>query len=36
MTDFTLRAEGYRETTEAYRVTAVETEVGIAHIPPTR
>lgn len=32
MTDFTLRAEGYRETTEAYRVTAVETEVGIAHI----
>jgi translocation and assembly module TamA len=32
MTDFTLRLEGYRETTEAYRVTAVETEVGLAHI----
>ena len=32
MTDFTLRAEGYRETTEAYRVTAVETEIGLAHI----
>jgi translocation and assembly module TamA len=32
MTDFTLRAEGYREGTEAYLVTAVETEVGLAHI----
>lgn len=32
MTDFTFRLEGYRETTEAYRVTAVETEVGLAHI----
>ncbi len=32
MTDFTLRAEGYRETTEAYRVTAVEGEVGLSHI----
>jgi translocation and assembly module TamA len=32
MTDFTWRAEGYRDTTEAYRVTAVETEVGLAHI----
>lgn len=32
LTDFTLRAEGYRDTTEAYRVTAVETEVGLAHI----
>lgn len=32
LTDFTLRLEGYRDTTEAYRVTAVETEVGLAHI----
>jgi translocation and assembly module TamA len=32
MTDFTLRLEGYRETTEAYRVTAAEAEVGLAHI----
>lgn len=32
LTDFTLRAETYRETTEAYRVTAVETEIGLAHI----
>jgi translocation and assembly module TamA len=32
LTDFTLRAETYRETTEAYRVTAVETEAGLAHI----
>jgi len=32
LTDFTLRVEGYRDTTEAYRVTAVETEVGLAHI----
>jgi translocation and assembly module TamA len=32
MTDFTLRLEGYRETTEAYRVTAGEAEVGLAHI----
>lgn len=31
MTDFTLRAEGYRETTEAYRVTAAEAEVGLEH-----
>ena len=28
LTDFTLRAETYRDTTDAYRVTAVETEVG--------
>lgn len=32
LTDFTFRLEGYRDTTEAYRVTAVETEVGLAHI----
>jgi translocation and assembly module TamA len=32
LTDFTLRAETYRDTTEAYRVTAVETEVGLARI----
>lgn len=31
MTDFTLRLEGYRETTEAYRVTSVETEAGLTH-----
>lgn len=31
MTDFTFRLEGYRETAEAYRVTAVETEIGLAH-----
>ena len=31
MTDFTLRATGYRETTEAYRVTAAEAEVGLEH-----
>jgi translocation and assembly module TamA len=29
MTDLTLRLEGYRETTDAYRVTAVEAEVGL-------
>src|SRR5690606_30315726 len=32
MTDFTLRLEGYRETTEAYRVTALEGEVGLIHV----
>lgn len=32
MTDFTLRLEGYRKTTDAYRVTAVEGEVGLEHI----
>ena len=32
MTDFTLRVEGYRETTDAYRVTALETEAGLTHI----
>lgn len=32
MTDFTLRLEGYRETTEAYRVTAIESEAGLQHI----
>lgn len=32
LTDFTFRLEGYRRTTEAYRVTAVETEAGLAHI----
>ena len=32
MTDFTFRLEGYRETTDAYRVTAVETEMGLAHM----
>lgn len=32
MTDLTLRLEGYRQTTEAYRVTAAEAEVGLAHI----
>jgi translocation and assembly module TamA len=32
MTDLILRAEGYRETTEAYRVTAIEGEVGFSHI----
>ncbi len=32
MTDFTLRVEGYRETTDAYRVTALEGEVGLTHI----
>jgi len=31
MTDFTLRLEGYRETTDAYRVTAIESEVGLEH-----
>ena len=31
MTDFTLRVEGYRETTDAYRVTALESEVGLEH-----
>ena len=29
MTDLTLRLEGYRETTQAYRVTAAEAEVGL-------
>jgi translocation and assembly module TamA len=32
MTDFTLRAETYRRTTESYRVTAAEGEVGLSHI----
>jgi translocation and assembly module TamA len=32
MTDFTLRLEGYRQTTEAYRVTALEGEVGLTHV----
>jgi len=32
MTDGTLRAEGYRETTDAYRVTAVTTEAGLTHL----
>ena len=32
MTDFTLRVEGYRETTDAYRVTALEGEAGLNHI----
>ncbi len=32
MTDFTLRAETYRRTTDAYRVTAAEGEVGLTHI----
>jgi translocation and assembly module TamA len=32
MTDGTLRLEGYRQTTDAYRVTAVESEAGLAHI----
>jgi translocation and assembly module TamA len=32
MTDLTLRLEGYRQTTDAYRVTAVEGEVGLAHM----
>ena len=31
MTDFTLRVEGYRETTDAYRVTALEGEAGLEH-----
>lgn len=30
-TDFTLRAAGYRETTDAYRVTALESEAGLEH-----
>ena len=32
MTDFTLRAATYRQTNDAYRVTAVEGEVGLTHI----
>jgi translocation and assembly module TamA len=32
MTDFTMRVEGYRRTTDAYRVTAVEAEVGLTRI----
>ncbi len=32
MTDFTLRLEGYRKTTEAYRGTALEGEVGLTHV----
>jgi translocation and assembly module TamA len=32
MTDFTLRAETYRRTNDAYRVTAAEGEVGLTHI----
>jgi len=32
MTDFTLRAEAFRETTDAYRVTTAETEVGLTHV----
>lgn len=31
MTDFTLRAAAYRETTDAYRVTALEGEAGLEH-----
>ena len=31
MTDFTLRVDAYRETTDAYRVTALESEVGLEH-----
>jgi translocation and assembly module TamA len=32
LTDFTLRVEGYHETTEAYEVTAAEAEVGLTRI----
>ncbi|WP_421726250.1 autotransporter assembly complex protein TamA [Bauldia sp.] len=32
MTDFTLRADGFRETTDAYRVTTVETEAGLTRV----
>ncbi len=32
MTDFTLRAEAFRETTDAYRVTTEETEAGLTHV----
>jgi translocation and assembly module TamA len=32
MTDFTLRAETYRETTDAYRVTANEFETGLVQV----
>ena len=32
LTDFTLRLEGYRETTDAYEVTAAEGEVGLTRI----
>jgi translocation and assembly module TamA len=32
MTDFTLRLQGYRQTTDAYRVTAAEADVGLNHI----
>ena len=31
MTDFTFRIEGYRETTDAYRVTALESEAALEH-----
>lgn len=32
MTDFTLRAEGYRETTDAYRVNTAEVEAGLSRV----
>ena len=32
MTDGTLRLEGYRQTTDAYRVTAIGAEAGLTHI----
>lgn len=32
MTDATLRLEGYRQTTDAYRVTAITSEVGLTRI----
>ena len=32
MTDLTLRLEGYRQTTDAYRVTAVTAETGLSRI----
>ena len=32
MTDFTLRLEGYRQTTDAYKVTAADADVGLSHI----
>jgi translocation and assembly module TamA len=31
MTDFTLSVDGYRQTTNAYRVTALESEAGLEH-----
>ncbi len=32
MTDFTLRLEGYRTTTDSYRVTALEGALGLQHV----